>query len=346
MTPDNKRERIETLLKEGTSEAATSIVQLERGTDSKEVRKAARRALYLLSTRGIRPALDSVPVTDATTDVPLPETLRAYTTAFDGAGNRILFFEIPEPDGGHPTAVQMMINDLTGVQTCDSVRLNRRDLRNRIQQFERLQGDGLAFVEIAADYGRWLLEEARELLRRQNRTSPSGVLELLPRIGSPRHDYPMSPVYESISVESLLSDGTMDRDPTVLFALPWFENWFFAIEDVWHALADWEGVSGTSDADSSEQLQAQRDTIVREVVTSLLTPGLRSRYVRRLEDSAHVLWGLSHEADAKLAVIHAQELGADVPAADVPFARRLVERTLVVGVATLEQKRAERARQR
>lgn len=341
---DNERERIEALLREATAEAATALSELERGTESKEARKAARRALYLLSQRGIHP-LPEVAVAEAITDVKPQDNLRVYATGYDGAGNRILFFEIADPDGGKPTAVQMMLNDLTGLQTCDSARLTRQDLRHRIQQLEQLQTEGLAFVEIPVDYGRWLLEEARELLRRQNKTSPPGVLELLPRLGSPRHDYLVSPIYDSIDVESLRADSALVRDPAALFALRWFENWFFAVEDVLRALTDWENVSDTAGDSAGEKAGAQRDLIVREVTTDLFTPGVRTRYARRLEDTADVLWRLSHEADAKMAVVHAQDMAADVPAADVPFARTLVERTLVAGVAMMKEKRAERARQ-
>ncbi|MCW3054050.1 MAG: hypothetical protein JWN14_3220 [Chthonomonadales bacterium] len=341
---DHERERIEALLKEATTESATALTELERQTASKELRKAARRALYLLSTRGIKPVAGVI-VGEPLPDRPTVETLRAFATAFDGAGNRILFFEIADPYGGNPMAVQMMVNDQTGLQTSDSARLTRRDLRRRLQQLEQLQTEGLPFVEIPTDYGRWLLAESRELLRRQNRPSPAGVLELLPRIGVARHDYLVSPVYDSVSVEKLNADKDVERDPSALFALPWFENWFFAVEDVLRALTDWENATGMSDSSDAVKAAEQRERIVREVATDLFTPGVRTRYVRRLEETADILWRLSHEADAKMALIQAQALAADSPIAEVPFARALVERTLIAGLAVMKEQRAERAQQ-
>ncbi|MCW3099818.1 MAG: hypothetical protein JWL77_5436 [Chthonomonadaceae bacterium] len=340
---ENGRERVEALLNEATVESATALAELERQAGDKESRKAARRALYLLSMRGIRPTPEIL-TGEALPGDPMPETLRAYASGFDGAGNRILFFEIAGPDGGKPTAVQMLFNDQTGLQTCDSARLDRRELRRRIQQLEQLPAEGLAFVEITPDYGRWLLEEARELLRRQNKPSPTGVLELLPRIGVPRHDYLVSPVYDSISVETLNADETIERDPRALFELTWFENWFFAVEDVLRALSDWENATDTSDT-SPDEKAAARELIVREVTTDLFTPGVRARYVRRLEDTADILWRLSHTNEAKMALIHAQTLAGGAPVAEVPFARALVERTLIAGLAVMKEKRAERARQ-
>ena len=340
-------ERIAALLKEATVEAATTLAGMERQSDSKELRKAVRRALYLLSARGIRPIPDGM-AGEALPDTPTSDPLRAYASSFDGAGNRILFFEIPAPDGGKPTAVQMMLNDLTGLQTCDTARLTRAELRRRIQQLEQLPLQGLAFVEIPADYGRWLLAEARELLRRQNKPSPAGVLELLPRLGVPRHDYLVSPIYAAISVEELTGDSTLSRDPDALFERIWFENWFFAVEDVLRSLADWENAVDTSETTPGAEAAAQqekRDAIVREVTTDLFTPGVRRRYVRRLEETADVLWRLSHAADAKIALVHAHALAADTSAAEAPFARALVERTLIAGAAVLKEQRAERARQ-
>ncbi len=348
---ESERQRIETLLKAGTSEAAATLAEIERITDSKEVRKAARRALYLLSARGIRPLPEVIPA-EVVPDVPPKETVRAFATGFDGAGNRILLFEIADPDGGNPTGVQMMFNDQTGLQTCDSARLPRQELHQRIQQLEQMQADGLAFVEITADYGRWLLEEARELLRRQSKPSPPGVLELLPRLGVARNDYLVSPVYEAISRESSSAEDHLDSDPAALFGLKWFENWFFAIEDVVRALTDWENATDLAEpaqsdlaSAQSDLASAQRDLIVREVATDIFTPGVRSRYVRRLEETADILWRLGHGNDARMALFHARELAGEVPVADVPFAWALVERTLIAGVAVMKEQRAERAQQ-
>ena len=341
---DYERGRIEALLKAATTESATALAELERQTANRESRKAARRALYLLSTRGIKPVA-AVIVGEALPDQPTVETLRAYATSLDGAGNRILFFEVADPDGGNPLAVQMMVNDQTGLQTSASARLTRRDLLHRVQQLEQLQREGLGFAEIPPDYGRWLLAEARELLRRQYKPSPAGVLELLPRIGVARHDYLVSPIYEAISLERLNAEQDVERDPSALFALPWFENWFFAVEEVLRALTDWENATDMSDAPDADEAAEKRESIVREVATDLFTPGVRARYVRRLEETADILWRLGHEADAKMAVIHAQELAADVPVSESPFARALVERTLIAGLAVMHEQRAERAQQ-
>ena len=340
---DYEEERVEALLKEATTEAATALAELGRAARSKEARKAARRALYLLSQRGLRPVPEASAV-DALPDAPALDRVRAYATSYDGAGNRILFFEIAEQDGGHPMAVQMLVNDLLGLQTCDSARLTRNDLRRRIQQMEQLQTEGLAFVEIPADYGRQLLEEARDLLRRQNKQSPPGFLDLLPRLGVQSHNDFGSPFYEALSIEKLRAD-VMSEDPAALFELKWFENWFFAVEDVLRALEDWERLVVVPAESDVDDLQEQREAIVRELATSLFTPVVRSRYVRRLEDSADILYRLSHFADAKLALVQAQELAAEGAVADVPFARALVERTLVAGLAIQNEKRAERARQ-
>jgi hypothetical protein len=173
-------------------------------------------------------------------------------------------------------------------------------------------------------------------------------LELLPRVGVPHHDYLVSPIYEAISTQDLQADSTLPRDPAALFALLWFENWFFAVEDVLRALEDWENAVDTSETTPGAEAaarQKKRDAIVREVTTDLFTPGVRGRYVRRLEETADVLWRLSHVADAKIALIQAQELAADRPVAEAPFAYALVERTLTAGAAVRQEQRAERARQ-
>lgn len=331
---NSEKERIDALLKEATPEAATTLTELAEHTPSKEIRKAARRALYLLGERGIKPVPE---VADAVLEADPVDPLRCYATNFDGAGNRVLFFELTPPEGGSITAVQMLVNDVNGLRDSDVSRITQRSLRERLLKLEELQSEGLAFVEIPADYGRWLLSEARELLRLRNRPSPAGVMELLPRIGAPKHDYLVSPIYDSVSAESVLADETVARDPAELIALKWFESWFFEVSEVARWMDAWRRLTADPSDEGDAETVREREEIVSEVTTTLFTPATRQRYVRRLEETADILWRVSREAEARMALYHAQMLAQDAPVATVPFARLLAERTLMAGLIVQEE---------
>src|SRR5207244_9374746 len=94
-------ERIAALLAEGTPEAAWALQEIAETTMDKAARKEARRALYRLRLAGILPPERTAePVRDeARTEE--RETLQAWASAFDGAGNRLLFLALPDPHGGH-----------------------------------------------------------------------------------------------------------------------------------------------------------------------------------------------------------------------------------------------------
>src|SRR5215471_7433528 len=104
-------EQIAALLAEATPEAANQLLELSETTPDKETRKAARRALYQLSQRGIKPT-SYVPSTDSTVSPrDAQDTLTIYASAYDGAGNRLLLLVLQDPDGGSPILAQLLIND-------------------------------------------------------------------------------------------------------------------------------------------------------------------------------------------------------------------------------------------
>jgi hypothetical protein len=333
--------QVAALLKEATPEAAAKLQEIANTTTSKETRKAARRALYRLGLSGIAPPEHAQRAAAEETRTQAADTLRAFATAFDGAGNRLLLFALADPDGGSPTLMQALFNDEAGIETFDAVKQPRRELAERIERLEQRLEQDVAFAEIEGDYGRWLLQRARDINHRLSRPTPPGFLEGAHRIGAPQGDYTTPPVLAAIPPETVRGDLSIPHDPAALFALPWFEPWYFATRDVMRWLEAWEQAEQSVIALTDSAKAERRERILTEAVDSLMTPEVRARYVTRLEESADVLRRRGKEEAARIALYQTLTLADNSPVAEAPFARALVQRTIE---AALEVVHAERER--
>lgn len=319
---------IESLADEKTVDAANRLQDLELTTTDKGFRKAVRAALYRLKLAGIVP--DRKPVATRNGNAaPGGDLLRAFTTAADGAGNRLLLFLVGDPDGGASTLLQILVNDIEGVKSCTTLRIPRRDLPERLARFEAQLDSGLALTEMDPEYVRHLLAASRAKSAALKQTSPRDLLPWIKVIGDPTTDFSPA-IYNRVTKAEIEADKEIDRDPGALFNLIWFEPWFFAAEDTFPWLAEMQALSVS--ASTGEQPDGFDDLVAR-VAEVLMNPAMLPLYVTRLEESAEVLWRCGKEQEAKMALAHAIALQSEAPVASIPFVHEIVQRTLG---ATLE----------
>lgn len=322
---------IASLLAQNTPYAAARLNELAQAAPDKDTRKSARRALYLLAQKGIvPPPLLSASSMPHSTGV--QADLQAWASAFDGAGNRLLFLTWPDLDGGSPTFLQCLLNDVEGVRDIETGRVTRNDLARRLQGFEAQMEAGIALASIEADYGRALLHRARTLNQQARRTTPTGFLDLLRVVGTPSSELSeqsQSPIWNAITPADVEDDAALPRDPAALFALPWFDAWFLDVNEV----TDWltpvvEILNRPGDAKS----------LVGEVIAGaardasgiLFADSLKTVYAHRLEESADILRRRERVTPARQALYHALALQNEGGSA--LFAVALVERTMQAAV--------------
>jgi hypothetical protein len=222
-------------------------------------------------------------------------------------------FHRPDKDGGNPTVVELLINDETGVERCTAARVSRQEALQILDALYNQLDAGLAFVVIGYEYGRALLREAREINRAARRSTPDGFLDWYERIGQPAEK-------EVASEVTYLPDTDEETRPTSdLFTLPWFDGWFYDINDI---------ATLAAAAFAEGQLAPKLDKV--RVTEALFTDQVRARYERRLRESADVLVLRAKRDEARLALLCAKELASDKPAIECEFALALAERSLQV----------------
>ena len=317
---------IASLLAQNTPEAAARLSDLAQATSDKNTRKAARRALYLLAQGGITPP-PSAPVPRVPNSDLARTDLQAWASAFDGAGNRLLFLTWPGPDGGSPAFLQCLVSDTEGVRDIETRRISRKELAERLRGFEAQLEAGIALAPIEADYGRALLHQARALNQQTWRATPPGFLDVLRVIGSPPAAFSSSPIRDAIFRDDVHNDASLPRDPAALFALPWFDAWFLDINQVTGWLAPLQNLlthPGKNDAVIQEVMaDAARDGADRLFATSL-----KGLYIHRLEESADILRRREQITPARQALFHADALREARTGSASPFAVLLIHRTM------------------
>ena len=335
---------IERWLAEATPEAAAHLNALAGSTVIKETRKAAKRALYLLRQRGIVPGKGDLPAAIEQPTTAHEEDLRAWASAYDGAGNRLLLLVLKSPDGGASTVAQILANDELGIRDLSLERKRLREIEPLMTQLEERIDGGLAIAEIEPEYARALLDRFRTVNLKRRKTTPAGFVDLLPRIGAPSQT-----AGSFVQNESGDGGGAADsevQDPADLFKLTWFEPWFFAAEDVTPWLERWIEASAEIIVSPDQDSEAIQQSIAREAAEGLIAGRLRGLYITRLEESGDILRRRGRETEARQAFFHARALKSDAPIGDIPFAVALAARTLeaaVEMVAAAQRKQAGEA---
>ena len=317
---------IASLLAQNTPDAAARLNELAQTTPDKAARKAARRALYLLAQKGIVPPapVASAPAPHGTV---ISSGLQAWASAFDGAGNRLLFLTWPDRDGGSPSFLQCLISDVEGVRDTESRRVSRRELADRLKGFEAQLEAGIALAPIETDYGRFLLHQARQLSQQARRATPPGFLDLLRGVGIPPASFAHSPVWDTLPLDAIRNDSNLPRDPAALFALPWFDAWFLDVNEV----TDWLApiVEQLNRGEEAADVLAQSlGEAAHTCANALFSGGLKAQYIHRLEESADILRRRGLTTPARQALFHADALRAAQTGADSPFAVTLIKRTM------------------
>jgi hypothetical protein len=316
---------IQRRLKEATPDAAAYLDELARSTTDKDIKKAARRALYLLGQKGVAVVRERPAEPQPGTSPASREGLRAWASAYDGAGNRLFLLVLSGADGGSATVAQILANDELGIRDLTLERRRYREIPPLMERLADRIDEGLAVAEIEPDYARTLLARFRDINFRRSTTTPRGYVDLLPRIGTSETEYHESPVYQHIQEDASADFSTAPAD---LFKQPWFEPWFFAVEEVTQWLQRWLAVESTVVATSEKVKQDRKSAIAMEAASALMPAPVKERYIVRLEESADVLRRRDRMTEARQALFHAAALRAAEDAGEVPFAEAIAARTL------------------
>ncbi|MEW6657562.1 MAG: hypothetical protein AB1424_02755 [Thermodesulfobacteriota bacterium] len=317
------------------------LAALFGGSPDKPRRKALKKALHLLKTRGVPVAPDLLPREEA---APRRASGRApalaYVSQVLGNGERYLILEGPKETLG-ANFLMARVSDQEGIQECHLLSLKSRQ---RQEFWDHFRQQGLAeWATPPPAYVVRLLEEADGL--KPGAEGGSRYRSLKSRIwqewGRPEEAPDLEALLPSLSPpdQSRLLDQSRN-----LAQHPWFLSWLPGLDELTPWLNKIREIQESPLVLSEPQRQARVGDVVEEAVRALYPPESRERWRGRLLEMAYFLDLRGRQPEARLAQAAAQDLAAPPRgplAGENPFLQALVWQSLRMAWEFLEKTQKE-----
>lgn len=293
------------------------LTALAADVAARPLRRAARRALFRLGQRGIRPeSAPTRPVVTRRTE----RAVRAWGSGVDGAGSRALWIVFEDSWAGLRLC-SLIVNDAAGILEVAGGDISRKRLERELANLRAAQK--LPWVETDPARAVGLVAEALALHRASNSTPPAAFGRWASLFVSAPAVAPPAPPAEA--------DPALVERAAELLELPELAGWFLEPEAV-QADAVELLEARESRLVLADHLKAQREaSIVRRVVERELGPAARRVWARRLLEMALVFDTLDRTEHAALARAAAAALADETrDPGGQPFAGALARRALAV----------------
>jgi hypothetical protein len=309
---------------EDSEGGADLLQQIEIDALPKSARKALRRVLHQLRSRGVSvdqagpiPVVATLPRLDEAID-------EAMVTPIDPSGARVACLAMTSPAGG-VRLFEVVIDDSRGVIEFEVYNAGRSKVRKFLRDFERRER--YAAVPAPPDSVRALVARAMAQ-QASDRPLPRGFSEWRSRISQPPEDTPTPGeiARDALAVGSADAPELGDRAAALVVSNevgPWPPP-----TDAMQALAEKvsnvaSGVIVVSDVQRREQVREAID----EALETVYAEPFATRVAERFEESAYLLWKREREDDAR-ACLAAARAFRNGDAASHPVARKTVELVL------------------
>jgi len=294
------------------------------------VRKAARRALNVLKSRGVA-------IPDRPRVVRLaaqaPETVEAWYWAPDAAGTAMVTI-VAQAAGGRCRRVDVLVNDVTGITQVLGGEVARGQLREAFDKGEKQMGYGP--VPVSLEWARAQVAAARERNAKSGLILPMGLDRFGDLVGPAPEKAPAHPV-EGAELPEVSADDLTAASAT-LHGEPEFRAWVPsgpAVEEMMIKLG--EAIAALPGEPNEKNPEQVNEAITNEVAAATdryFTPELREIVANRMKDCAvavHARAGAKRAAEV-LAVAEAIRNAGLVtsPPREIVFLRAMFSKALAV----------------
>jgi hypothetical protein len=293
---------------------------------ARDLRRGARRALYRLSQQGVvapakpapRPVVERRP----------ERAVRGWFSGIDGTGSRAVWVLFESAFGGAALA-SLIVNDTAGILDVAGGEITKRRLKEELKSLRASQK--LPWVEVEPARAVGAVTEALALHATLGTSPPAAFERWKARFESAATGTPQLQHEGGAGTRATEPDPHLIDRAGELLALPELASWFLDPESVQsESLALLE--ARESRLVVSDQIKAEREqAIVAAIVERELTPAVRMRWARRLDEMAFVFDATGRPEPGAIARATAAAL-AD-PARDAarqPFATGLARRALEI----------------
>jgi hypothetical protein len=315
-----------------SDESAALLQRLERETADKHVRKAAKRALYRLEQRGVRPPEPPAsPPPAALTTAPI----EGYISPIDGRGDQLVWLVKPQP--GAVAHLFAVINDPEGLREVALNTVTRKALKSIRAELE--QQHELRLVEVDWQYADFLIHRAFEWARARGTRMTgdyTGLRAQLTRQPAP------SGLAPSVLARVDAADETALAQSAALLEEPELRTWFRDAEQLASALAELASVKDSPLVLNPAQQEERFGAVIMRAIDDVFGPDQRPSWARRVYEMGYYFAVTGRPQRAAQAVAVARALEGSGAAREIPFCAQLVRASLAFFFQRTLQEEQER----
>jgi hypothetical protein len=325
---DSAAQLIEAWVAQSNAGAVAAAAEQATGT----VRKAARRGLNILKSRGVAiPSRNRVATVTQIHSVP---TIRAWVMPPDASGGVVVILAAHTPTRRCRTAF-VYLHDELGIHRVESGEQSMTQLKEAMARLA--PGTSLKPVEVPLDWARSRIHQARKRHNDTGRPQPLGLATIARLLEPAPETIPEHP-FDAEGFELADEDAReMSASSNRLHELPEFRSWLPARAALEELLAK-VGEHLTPDVQPEQEvLSALIENEIKASTDRLFSPQLREQLVRTMKDSA--LSVLAREGEAKtLEVVAAMKRIATAglitdPPHEIGFLRAFFDKALAIMLA-------------
>jgi hypothetical protein len=304
--------------------AVEALVEIEKQTADKEIKKEIKRSFFKLGQKGLAiPHEDSGennrgPLFSRSTDI------EAYMSAVDGSGGRLIW--IAKPQANHGLQVlQGMLNGREGLLRIGGMHLRRKELRKMAHDIK--EQHEVNMISIPWEYADWMLYEAYEKAKARGQSGLENFHELRSIIGTAKPKEQLHPVYQKLDAEQV-RDGAWREQSRRLLDEPELRYWILTDDWVQGFVAQLQEAQTSRLVLNPLQKEERFNAIVREAVKALCSGENGQVFKRRMEDMALYFAETSRPDFARLSLAVALQVGEGDPGPlDVSFLTGLMQKS-------------------
>ena len=317
-------------------ESGVLLHRLSAHSTSKSLRKAVRRSIFRLQSKGIKveEIEDSSP---AVYRPPQPlHPSEGFLTSIDSAGARMVWLIVPKTSQGI-RAVSALVSDTEGLVDFYVAETTRKDFQEHLAGFQtKMPWES---VEADVDYCVGLVLEAVETTKKGGKPVHPEFFHWGNILGAAL-SLPLKPlVYQFLDEEEVKTrPDLLDRSPS-LFQLPIFQIWISGKEQSDKYLKLLADASSSRLILAPHQQENRIFEIYRLAAHELFDRNRRLLYRRRLEEMAYILWKKGKEDEAKASLAAAIAMAEESQLLSPhPFLLELVKRSLQIQLEEEKEK--------
>src|SRR5881296_3613030 len=268
-------ERLRAFANEHGAGALPALSGLAEGAGDRAVRRAAKRALYRLSQRGVTPAPPPPPA--PVVQRRAPRAVRAWLSGIDGSGSRAAWILFEGPYGGGALC-SLILNDVVGITEVAGGDITKKRLEAELASLRAAQK--LPWVETETERALGLVAESLRLHDERGTAPPAAFGRWQPFFAevAPAGPPPLPAADPSLA----------DRSSVELLGLPEIAGWFLDPDSVQSDALDVQEAR-ESRLVVSDQIKAERqEAILGRVIEREFTPEARRRWGRRFAEMAWI----------------------------------------------------------